>query len=296
MKPSGPIQDVQDPSISPPSNPPSDLSGLYSKLPLPPAPAEPAKEPAKPDPIPPPKPSKKPVPVAKAVPNKPLTATPIETPRPAVKQRMPWLRDIIGLGIFVVVIFVGAMLINSFVFRSFNVVGPSMQPTLEGGVDGEPSDRVVVNLVPITISHIRGEDWVPMRGDIIVFKNPRWSTGQEDEYIVKRVIGLPGERVTVDDCELMVYNHDNPDGFNPYPDFKNFADNDKEINTCIDGTGTDVTVPPDAIFVVGDHRINNYSMDSRNGGGRASLGTIPLNDIVGPVSLRIWPLNQLKIF
>jgi len=48
--------------------------------------------------------------------------------------------------------------------------------------------------------------------------------------------------------------------------------------------------------VVGAHRVGNYSMDSRNGGGRASLGTIPLDDIIGPVSLRIWPLDKLKIF
>ncbi len=93
-----------------------------------------------------------------------------------------------------------------------------------------------------------------------------------------------------------MYNKEYPDGFDPYPDFKNFAKNDKEINTCIDGAGTDVTVLNDAVFVVGDHRIDNYSMDSRNGGGRATLGTVPLKDIVGPVSLRIWPLNQLKTF
>jgi hypothetical protein len=55
-------------------------------------------------------------------------------------------------------------------------------------------------------------------------------------------------------------------------------------------------VSGDAIFVVGDHRVDSHSMDSRNGGGRASLGTVPLRDIVGPVSLRIWPLNQLKAF
>jgi signal peptidase I len=188
------------------------------------------------------------------------------------------------------------MLINTFVFRSFNVVGPSMEPTLEGGVGEQPSDRVIVNLIPVTLSHIGGKDWVPARGDIIVFKNPKWNAGQEDEYVVKRVVGLPGERVTVNDCHLKVYNNEHKDGFDPYPDFKNFAENDKEINPCIDGDGTDVTVLGDAIFVVGDHRVNTYSMDSRNGDGRASLGTIPLKDVVGPVSLRIWPFNQLKAF
>jgi signal peptidase I len=171
-----------------------------------------------------------------------------------------------------------------------------MEPTLEGGVNGQPSDRVIVNLLPVTLAHIIGKDWLPARGEIVVFKNPRWTAGQDDEYVVKRVVGLPGERVTINNCQLKVYNSEHRNGFDPYLDFKNFAENDKEINTCIDGDGTDVTVPNETVFVVGDHRVNGYSMDSRNGGGRASLGTVPLKDIVGPVGLRIWPLNQLKAF
>ena len=289
---------------TPTTPPPDSLAGLYGSLPLPPAvppvapptapvaPPTPAAPPTQPQPQP-----QSTLPVAASpISNQPLTATPIETPRPAVKHRMPWLRDIIGLGVLVIFILVGAMLINSFIFRSFNVIGPSMEPTLEGGVSNQPNDRVVVNLVPVTLAHIGGKDWIPSRGEIIVFKNPKWRAGQDDEYVVKRVVGLPGERVAVHDCQLMVYNNEQKKGFDPYPDFKNFAKNDQEVNTCIDGDGTDVTVPGDAIFVVGDHRVGNHSMDSRNGDGRASLGTIPLRDIVGPVSLRIWPINQLKVF
>lgn len=288
MNPQKPIRDIQAQTPTPPTE---DLSGLYGSLPLPPI-----APPVAASPIAPPVATPQPSSTTNQIPDKPLTATPIETPRPVAKNRVSWLRDVIGLGIFVVVVFVGAMLINTFVFRSFNVVGPSMEPTFEGGINGQPSDRVIVNLVPITLSHIGGNDWVPARGEIIVFKNPKWSVGHDDEYVVKRVVGLPKERITVNDCQLKIYNSEYPDGFNPYPDFKNFADNDKEINTCIDGHGTDVTVPDDAVFVVGDHRVGNYSMDSRNGDGRASLGTIPLKDVVGPVSLRIWPFNRLKVF
>ncbi|MCL2451912.1 signal peptidase I [Candidatus Saccharibacteria bacterium] len=318
--------------INPAETPPrANLDGFFQGLPLPPKEtAKPPQEIARPPqeaapPVPPaapafapdvvpapiavpaPVPTAAPVPtnqpaapqpVAQQIPNKPLTATPIETPRPAAKSRM-WVRDVIGLGVFVLVIFVGAMLINSFIFRSFNVIGPSMEPTLDGGPTGtldRPSDRVIVNLIPVTLSHLGGKDWMPTRGEIIVFKNPHWSPGHDDEYIVKRTIGLPGERVTVEDCELRVHNDEHPDGFNPYPDFKSLAENDKEINTCVDGDGTDVTVPDDAIFVVGDHRVSIYSKDSRDGDNRASLGTVPLKEIVGPVSLRIWPLNQFRTF
>ncbi|MCL2174017.1 signal peptidase I [Candidatus Saccharibacteria bacterium] len=302
MDPQQPIRDINA-APTPTATPPDSLAGLYSSLPLPsspPAVAVPPQPAAPPQPAQPPQAVTPPQPTTTLppppIPNQPLTATPIETPRPAVKNRMPWLRDIIGLGVFVVVIFVGAMLINSFIFRSFNVIGPSMEPTLEGGVDGQPNDRVIVNLIPVTLAHLGGNDWLPARGEIIVFKNPKWTAGHDDEYVVKRVVGLPGERVTINDCQLTIYNQERQDGFDPYPDFKNFADNDKELNTCIDGDGTDVVVPSDAVFVVGDHRVNNYSMDSRNGDGRATLGTIPLKDIVGPVSLRIWPINQLKVF
>ena len=234
--------------------------------------------------------------IDRSVPDRPLSSSQIETPRPANKKRFLWQKDIVGIGMFLIVVVVGALLINTFIFRSFNVIGPSMEPTLNGGVNGTVSDRLIINRVPITIANISGKQYQPDRGQIIVFRNPSWSAGEDDEYIVKRVIGLPGERVTVNNCELKVYNSEYPDGFDPYPDFKNLASDDSKINTCIDGDGTDVTVPEGEIFVVGDHRINGYSKDSRNGGDRSSLGTIPLDNIIGPVALRILPINLFKIF
>jgi signal peptidase I len=234
------------------------------------------------------------------IPDQPLRKTPIETPQPHSASN--WWKDVLGLAIFVAVVVVGAMLINSFVFRSFNVIGPSMEPTLQGGVNGEPNDRLIVNLLPVTIAHIQGKDYTPARGQIIVFKNPLYTAAEaasgveSDEYIVKRVIGLPGDRVTVDNCTLTVYNSAHPSGFNPYPEFKTLAKNDQDVNTCVDGAGTDETVGAGELFVVGDHRISSYSMDSRNGGGRASLGLIPLDNVVGPVSLRFWPLTDWKTF
>lgn len=229
--------------------------------------------------------------------NTPLVKSEVERPNPVGRNSLPnWFRDIVSIALFIVVIVIGAWLINTFVFQSFNVVGPSMEPTLEG--EGS-SDRLIVNRIPVTAAKVAGKTYEPGRGEIIVFKNPNHDPilGGNDEYIVKRVIGLPGERVTVNKCELKVYNDDNPDGFNPYPSFDNLASNDKDINTCVDGDGTDVTVPKGQIFVVGDHRVGENSMDSRNAGGsRASLGTIPMDDIVGPVSIRIWPLNKFKFF
>ena len=58
----------------------------------------------------------------------------------------------------------------------------------------------------------------------------------------------------------------------------------------VEATGSvDTTVPENEIFVIGDHRNGEFSLDSRNG-----LGTIPLYDIVGPVALRVYPFDKIS--
>ena len=187
------------------------------------------------------------------------------------------MKDIGGVALFIAAVFIGAWLINMFVFRSFNVDGPSMEDTLHTG------DRLIVNRLPVTWAHIRGTSYVPDRGQVIVFKNPKWQTGELNEYIVKRVIAFPGERVVVKDGVLKVYNSDHPDGI----------DVDKEHPGALQPTDgiVDTIVPEGTIFVCGDHRQTPYSYDSRNG-----LGTIPFEDIVGPVSIRIFPFDQMRFF
>lgn len=192
--------------------------------------------------------------------------------------RHPFAKDVIGIIVFIICVVIGTVLINSFVFRSFNVVGPSMETTLYTG------DRLIVDRLPVTWSQLQNKPYLPERGQVIVFKNPHYSRGIEDEYIVKRVIGLPGERVTLKDGTYTVYNDAHPDGFNP-----------DDANRGEPGSPTsgevDTTVPDGELFVSGDHRQGNYSYDSRNG-----LGTIPLYDVVGPVSARIFPLDKIRTF
>jgi signal peptidase I len=146
------------------------------------------------------------------------------------------------------------------------------------------NDRLIINRIPVTIAHLQNKQFVPQRGQIIVFKNPRYEPGIQDEYIVKRVIGLPGERVVLKDGKYTVYNQQNPNGFNP-DDF-----NHGEPGSPTSGA-VDTVVPDGQLFVSGDHRQGDYSFDSRNG-----LGTIPLYDVVGTVSLRIYPFNKVRTF
>lgn len=194
-------------------------------------------------------------------------------------KRHPIIKDAISVVIFVVGVVLGTLFINTFIFRSFNVIGPSMEPTLYTG------ERLIVNRLPATIALIKGETYKPERGKIIVFKNPHYTDGIDDEFLVKRVIAFAGERISLKDGIYTVYNSENPNGFNPDDA------NNKEPGSYTSGNIEGLTVPEGEIFVSGDHRAGNYSFDSRNG-----LGTIPLYDIVGPVSIRIFPFDKLRLF
>lgn len=193
-------------------------------------------------------------------------------------DRHPAVKDILSLVLFVICVVIGTIFINTFVFRSYNVVGPSMETTMYTG------DRLIVNRVPSTLANLQNKQYIPNRGQVIVFKNPRFTIGSADEYIVKRVIAFAGERVVLKDGVFTVYNDDNPNGFNP--DDYNGGEPGKPTSGQVDEV-----VPDGEIFVSGDHRQDNYSYDSRNG-----LGTVPLYDVIGPVSVRIFPLNKIRTF
>ncbi|PID31450.1 signal peptidase I [Candidatus Saccharibacteria bacterium] len=194
-------------------------------------------------------------------------------------NRHPGMRDALNFFGFVILVFVGMVTINSFIFRSFNVVGQSMEPTFYTG------DRLIVNRLPVTMAQLQNDSYVPTRGEIIVFKNPRFVAASGEEYLVKRVVAFGKERVVVRDGTMRVYNSEKPDGFDP-----NNSVVQGEPSTPVSGE-VDTVVADGTVFVVGDHRDGQHSRDSRNG-----LGTVPYYDIVGPVGMQIWPLNRAELF
>ncbi len=109
-----------------------------------------------------------------------------------------------------------------------------------------------------------------------------------DQYIIKRVIAFPGERVTVKDGVMTIYNDEHPDGFVYDTEWRvSETDGPKEHTSG----EVDTTVPDGELFVSGDNREGSNSWDSRNG-----LGTIPYCRIIGPVMMRLFPLDKMRTF
>lgn len=188
--------------------------------------------------------------------------------------------DLLSYAAVFVVALVLALLINAFIIQSYVVVGTSMTPTLQNG------NRLIVDKMPVTWHKVFGGSYVPQRGNIVIFNSPikLVENGLPAEQLIKRVIGLPGDHVVVKDGKITIYNKTHPDGFNPddAPYGKNLATTAGDV---------DLVVPEDYIFVCGDNRIPGGSLDSRS-----ELGPVPVKNVIGKLSIRYTPLNEINRF
>lgn len=205
----------------------------------------------------------------------PLAPAPEEESQSSAPSAKKELLSTIGI---LATAFCVAILIITFIFRSYQVDGPSMRNTLEN------NDKLIIWKVQRTWARITRHAYIPQRGDIVVFDQKGLSQfGQDDsKQIIKRVIALPGERIVLADGKYTVYNSTHPDGFNPDQTLKL----DKAI---VPTSGSlDLTLNKDQIFVSGDNRPD--SLDSR------SFGPIDANQIVGKLVLRAFPLSSAEVF
>lgn len=119
----------------------------------------------------------------------------------------------------------------------------------------------------------------PARGDIVCFRGEGLPTlVRTGEWQVKRVVGLPGDTVSVRDGQLYV-------GEKPAPELSQFHYSLMDFDNYLTD-GTSFTVPPGAYFLLGDDP--NGSYDSR------FFGPVPLADIKGRAVLRLWPFSRVS--
>lgn len=169
----------------------------------------------------------------------------------------------IGEVFFIALIAVAA--IKYFLIQPFIVNGASMEPTFYDG------DYLLVDEISYRFRE-------PERGDVIVFRSPQ----DESLYYIKRVIGLPGERVEINDSAVKIFNIDDQDGFVLAEDY---------LPEGVKGSWSgyrSLSLDEKEYFVLGDNRLN--SLDSRY------WGALNRNSIIGLVKIRLWPLSQAKLF
>lgn len=175
-----------------------------------------------------------------------------------LKQPPRFRDDVIRFAFIFLIIIIPFRL---FVAQPFVVSGASMDPTFHSG------DYLIVDQIT---PKVRGE-W--RRLDVVVFKFPF----QKSRYLIKRIIGLPGETVSIENGVVTITNNENPNGFT--------LDEPYVTHTLADSHT--VTLGEHDYFVMGDNRSGSY--DSRQWG--------PLSEdlLVGEPLIRLFPFNVIEI-
>lgn len=159
------------------------------------------------------------------------------------------------------VIAIAVLLLRIFVFFPYSINGESMSPTIHN------NERVLVNKVIFQISSIK-------RFDIVAIQ-----TESSNKNLVKRIIGLPGERLEYKKNTLYINGQKVEDPFN---------DNTKDFSLI--NTYNLKEIPSDKYFVLGDNR--PFSHDSRS----LDIGLISKSEIKGKIQFRFSPLGTLSLF
>lgn len=163
----------------------------------------------------------------------------------------------------VIIAFVIMVVFRIFIAEPFVVSGSSMVPNFHN------KEYLVVNKINYRFNE-------PQRGDVIVFKYPK----DTSQYFIKRIIGLPGERVQIDGGKVRIFNTEHPDGVvieEPY-----LPSNDATF-----GKSDIVSLGSSEYYVLGDNRL--ASSDSR------VWGILPEKNIVGRAWFRAFPISEFGL-
>lgn len=162
----------------------------------------------------------------------------------------------------VLIALVTVFIIRTFIVQPFLVSGASMSPNFQDG------NYLLIDEITYLLR-------APERGEVVVFRY----TGDKSSFFIKRIIGLPGERVTVQNGVVSITKNGEED--------ETLVLKEDYLPAQTKTTG-DVTaqLAPDEYFVMGDNR--NNSFDSRN------WGPLHDKDIIGVVRLRLYPFSEFE--
>lgn len=172
--------------------------------------------------------------------------------------------------IVLVVALVVALGIRTYVFQQFYISGPSMETTLY-----QPN-RVLVNKLSYRLHGVN-------RGDVVVFDRVT-SNGESIQHddLIKRVIGLPGEKISISKCVVYVNKVALKE---PYLDVRD-TELENLNDRCRQPEMAEVVIPQKQVFVLGDNR--PQSMDSR------LFGPVDEDRIVGRAFVVLWPISRWR--
>ena len=189
------------------------------------------------------------------------------TSSPTPPEHNTWKSIVKEIIIFAIIAFGIVLPFRAFIAEPYVVDGASMDPTFHTG------DYLIVNKISYELG-------TPKRNTVIVFKYPV----DTSKNFIKRVIGLPGDTLTMKNNVLKITNAENPNGITMDQSYIKdpcvTAD-----NNCI--SSFQITLKPGEYYVMGDNRSGSF--DSRY------WGTVPAKDILGEPVVQLWPLNKIAI-
>lgn len=162
-----------------------------------------------------------------------------------------------------------ALIVKTFLIQAFWIPSESMEATLV------KNDRVLVNKLSYRLHGVN-------RGDVVVFERDPSQTGtDETKDLIKRVIGIPGDRIVIDALDSGKVTVNGEQIAEPYLQ-SGMTTTNSGPNACTEATPC--VVPDHHLWVMGDNRIN--SRDSR------FLGYISEDQVVGRAFALVWPFNR----
>ena len=184
-----------------------------------------------------------------------------ERQTPDTEKGKKALKEVVNFALYIVIVLVLTYLVIHYVGQRTEVSGESMENTLDD------KDNLIVDKITY-----RFRD--PERFDIIVFPFKL----QENTYYIKRIIGLPGETVRIDENGIIYIN-----GEELIESYGREVIRPEKLGVA----ANEIVLGDDEYFVMGDNR--NHSSDSRD----PSVGNIMREDIIGRAWLRIYPFDKI---